>query len=167
MRVGTPALDNTHNENRAFRNVLRPLPLADDRDAIARSLWELTNREYRRASPAYAKVMTSTAVQAAEEDKSPDFSKETARRRKSTPPAAPITFNQKEWEDKIRKYSAAFRKYPDIYTSSVTLQIEQSDFLLCFERRKQGRDAGPDGAPGGGGQHARRRRNGPGARRNI
>ncbi len=52
-----------------------PLPMADDRDAIARTLWELTDREYRRATPAYAKVMTNNSVEAAEEDKSPDFSR--------------------------------------------------------------------------------------------
>jgi predicted Zn-dependent protease len=125
MRVGTPALDNTHNENRESGITSGALPLADDRDAIARSLWELTNQEYRRASPAYAKVMTNTAVQAAEEDKSPDFSQETPQSQVDLP-SAPIAFNQKEWEEKIRKYSALFRKYPEIYTSTVTLQIEQT-----------------------------------------
>ncbi len=53
MRVGSPVLDNTHNENRSSGITSGPLPLADDRDAIARTLWEMTNREYRRASPAY------------------------------------------------------------------------------------------------------------------
>src|ERR1017187_10710587 len=67
MRVGAPAMDNTHNENRESGISSGPLPLSDDRDAIARSLWELTNREYRRATPAYAKVVTNTAVQAVEE----------------------------------------------------------------------------------------------------
>jgi len=42
MRVGTPAMDNTHNENRDSGISSGALPLADDRDAIARSLWELT-----------------------------------------------------------------------------------------------------------------------------
>ena len=125
MRVGTPAMDNTHDENRASGMSSGALPLSDDRDAIARTLWELTNREYRRASPAYAKVVTNTAVEAAEEDKSPDFSQETPQTEVDAP-AAPIVFNQKEWEEKIRKYSAAFRKYPDIYSSSVTLQIDQT-----------------------------------------
>jgi len=125
MRVGSPARDNTHNENRDSGISSGQLPLADDRDSIARSLWDLTNREYRRASPAYAKVMTSTAVDAAEEDKSPDFSKETPQVQLD-PPTVPITFNQKEWEDKIRKYSAAFRKYPDVYSSNVTLEVEQT-----------------------------------------
>jgi len=125
MRVGSPLLDNTHNENRASGITSGPLPLADDRDAISRTLWEMTNREYRRASPAYSKVMSNTAVQAEEEDKSPDFSHE-APQMQIDPAAAPITFNQKEWEDKIRKYSSVFRKYPEVYTSSVTLQIQQT-----------------------------------------
>jgi predicted Zn-dependent protease len=125
MRVGSPSLDNTHNENRASGITSGPLPLADDRDAISRTLWEMTNREYRRASPAYSKVMSNTAVQAEEEDKSPDFSHEAAQMQIDAA-AAPIAFNQKEWEDKIRKYSSAFRKYPEVYSSSVTLQIQQT-----------------------------------------
>jgi TldD protein len=125
MRVGTPAMDNTHNENRDSGITSGALPLADDRDAIARTLWELTDREYRRATPAFAKVMTNNSVQAAEEDKSPDFSQESAQTSVEAPPA-PIVFNQKEWEEKIRKYSTLFRKYPEIYSSTVTLQIEQT-----------------------------------------
>jgi len=125
MRVGSPVLDNTHNENRSSGITSGPLPLADDRDAISRTLWDMTNREYRRASPAYSKVMSNTAVQAEEEDKSPDFSHQ-ASQTHLEPAGAPIAFNQKEWEDKIRKYSSAFRKYPEVYNSSVTLQIQQS-----------------------------------------
>jgi len=125
MRVGSPMLDNTHNENRSSGITSGPLPLADDRDGISRTLWEMTDREYRRASPAYAKVLSNTAVQAVEEDKSPDFSHELSQTQIDHP-VAPIAFNQKEWEDKIRKYSAAFRKYPEIYNSSVTLQIQQA-----------------------------------------
>src|SRR5882672_10088041 len=89
MRVGSPVLDNTHNENRSSGITSGPLPLADDRDAIARTLWEMTNREYRRASPAYAKVISNTAVQAEEEDKSPDFSHESPQTQLDHP-TAPI-----------------------------------------------------------------------------
>ncbi len=125
MRVGTPTMDNTHNENRDSGITSGALPLADDRDAIARTLWELTDREFRRATPAYAKVMTNNSVQAAEEDKSPDFSQETAQAHVESS-ATPIAFNQKEWEEKVRRYSQLFRKYPDVYTSTVTLEVEQS-----------------------------------------
>src|SRR5260370_36869123 len=112
MRVGSPVLDNTHNENRSSGITSGRLPLADDRDAISRTLWDMTNREFRRASPAYAKVMSNTAVQAEGEDKSPDFSHEAPQ----TPidhPGTPIAFNPKEWANKIPKYSAAFRKDPE------------------------------------------------------
>jgi predicted Zn-dependent protease len=125
MRVGSPAMDNTHNENRDSGITSGALPLADERDAIGRTLWELTDREYRRATPAFAKVMTNNSVEAAEEDKSPDFSQESAQAHVEGP-SSPIAFNQKEWEEKIRKYSALFRKYPEIYNSTVTLQIEQT-----------------------------------------
>ena len=76
MRVGSPALDNTHGQNRPSGMTSGTLPLGDDPDAIARVLWELTDREYKRAAPAYLNVKTNTAVRAEEEDKSPDFSKE-------------------------------------------------------------------------------------------
>ncbi|MGH9678496.1 MAG: peptidase U62, partial [Candidatus Acidiferrales bacterium] len=125
MRVGSPAMDNTHNESRDSGISSGPLPLSDDRDAIARSLWELTNREYRRATPAYTKVVTNTAVEAAEEDKSPDFSQETPET-EVLPPAPTVSFDKKSWEEKVRKYSSAFRKYPEIYSSTVTLQINQT-----------------------------------------
>jgi TldD protein len=136
MRVGTPEMDNTHNENRDSGISSGALPLTNDRDAIARTLWELTNREYRRASPAYAKVMTNNSVEAAEEDKSPDFSEESAQAHVEMP-AAPIVFNRKEWEEKVRKYSALFRQYPEIYTSNVTLQVEQTtSYFISSEGTK-------------------------------
>src|SRR5579863_8753639 len=78
MRVGTPELDNTHGQSRSSGMTSGSLPLQDDPDATARVLWELTDREYKRAAPAYLNVKTNTAVRAEEEDKSPDFSKETS-----------------------------------------------------------------------------------------
>ena len=125
MRVGTPSLDNTHNENRESGITSGALPLTNDRDAIARTLWELTNREYRRATPALAKVLTNNSVEAAEEDKSPDFSEEPAQVHLDAP-MAPVSFNQTEWESKVRAYSAYFRKFPEIYSANVTLQVEQT-----------------------------------------
>ena len=136
MRVGSPSMDNTHNENRDSGISSGPLPLANDRDAIARSLWELTDREYRKATPAFAKVMTNNSVEAAEEDKSPDFSKESAEAAVEAP-SAPIALNQKEWEEKVRKFSALFRKYPEVYNSSVTLQVEQTtSYFISSEGSK-------------------------------
>ncbi len=132
MSVGSPAMSNTHNENRDSGITSGPLPLTDDRDAIARTLWELTDREYRRASPAYAKVMTNNSVEAAEEDKSPDFSQNSAQTHVETP-STPISFNQKEWEEKVRRYSTLFRKYPEIYSSQCDVASGAVDFLFRFQ----------------------------------
>ena len=62
MRVGTPVLDNTHGQSRSSGMTSGSLPLDDDPDAVARVLWELTDREYKRAAPAYLNVKTNTAV---------------------------------------------------------------------------------------------------------
>lgn len=78
MRVGTPALDNTHGQSRPSAIASGALPLEDDSDAIARVLWQLTDQEYNQASGAFLKVKTNQAVQSEEEDKSPDFSQEDA-----------------------------------------------------------------------------------------
>ena len=137
MRVGTSALDNTHDENRPSGITSGSLPISNDPDAIARSLWDLTSREYRRAVPAFLKVKTDTAVQAAEEDKSPDFSAEPPQS-DFVQAGAPLELHQKEWENRIRQFSAAFRKYPDIYSSVVTLQIDQTNsYFVSSEGSKE------------------------------
>jgi predicted Zn-dependent protease len=126
MRVGTPELDNTHGQSRSSGMTSGSLPLQDDPDATARVLWELTDREYKRAAPAYLNVKTNTAVKAEEEDKSPDFSKEVAKihvgEKLTEPP-----FDRKAWEDEVRRVSGAFRKYGDVYYATVILQVGSSN----------------------------------------
>lgn len=125
MRVGAPELDNTHGVNRQSGITSGPLPLGDDRDAIARSLWELTDRAYKRAAPTYLNVKTNKAVRAEEEDKSPDFSKE-APQTKAASAAPALSFDRPAWESRIRRLSAAFREYPEVYSASVILQFNSA-----------------------------------------
>ena len=125
MRVGSPALDNTHGQSRPSGMTSGSLPLSDDPDAIARVLWELTDREYKRAAPAYLNVKTNTAVRAEEEDKSPDFSKEAPQTHTGEPLAVP-GFDRAAWEGEIRRLSSNFRKYSHVYFASVTLQVQNS-----------------------------------------
>jgi len=126
MRVGAPQLDNTHGQSRSSGMTSGSLPLNDDPDAEARVLWELTDRAYKKAAPAYLNVKTNTAVQAEEEDKSPDFSKDAPvvhlDAKLKQPP-----FDRSTWESEIRRLSAAFRKYADIYYSTVVLQVSSSN----------------------------------------
>jgi TldD protein len=125
MRVGTPALDNTHGQSRSSGVTSGTLPQGDDPDALARVLWELTDREYKRAAPAFLNVKTNTAVRAEEEDKSPDFSKETAVTHNGEA-AKPSGFDRASWDGEIRRISGAFRKYPEVYFATVVLQVQNS-----------------------------------------
>jgi TldD protein len=122
MRVGSVALDNTHNQSRGSGITSGMLPLSDDTNAIARVLWQLTDREYEQASAAFLKVKTSNAVQSEEEDKSPDFSKESSQEHVDASQLR-ASFDQKAWEKRTRAISADFLKYPEVYSSFVSFTV--------------------------------------------
>ncbi|MGA2390659.1 MAG: metallopeptidase TldD-related protein [Candidatus Sulfotelmatobacter sp.] len=125
LRVGAPALDNTHGENRASAISSGVLPLEDDPDAIARELWRITCEEYRKSSRAYATAKTGTQVQAQEEDSSPDFSQESTQTHLNYSNIAPVP-DQQKLEALARQYSSYFRKYPYVYNSVVLATIERT-----------------------------------------
>ncbi len=125
MRIGSPALDNSHQQNRSSARTSGSLPLEDDRNAIARELWRLTYEEYRKASKAYASVKTNTQVQAKEEDTSPDFSEEKPPTRVDYKEVATAP-DQKALEKFVREYSAHFRKYPYIYSAMVLVTAQKT-----------------------------------------
>jgi TldD protein len=125
VRVGSRDLDNTHGENRFNAITTASLPLDDKPDAIARVLWLNTDRMYKKAAQGYLEVKTNTKVRAEEEDSSPDFSTEKPQvfiGKGVVPP----TFDQHEWEERVRRYSAIFAKYPDIENSTVVLLVQDS-----------------------------------------
>src|SRR5215471_2571943 len=125
VRVGSRELDNTHGENRAQGVAVAALPVEDKSDAITRVLWLNTDRMYKRAAQGYLEVKTRTKVRAEEEDSSPDFSleKPAVYIGKAT---LPPQVDQKAWEDRIRRYSSIFAKYPEIETSTVVLIVQES-----------------------------------------
>jgi TldD protein len=130
MRVGSAALDNTHNKSRGSGITSGILPLNNDSDAIARVLWQLTDREYDQASSAFLTVKTNTAVQSEEEDKSPDFSQEPPQAHLDAAHAlAPL--DQKQWEERARRISAGFLKYPGVYNSMVSVQFSDDRSYLA------------------------------------
>ena len=126
MRVGKPELDNTHGQSRPSGVNSGSLPLGNDGDAIARVLWELTDREYKRAVPSLMNVRTNTAVRAEEEDKSPDFSKEKPQTHIGEVEAVP-PFDRTAWEGEIKRLSGVFRKYPEVYYATVMIQAQKTN----------------------------------------
>ncbi|HKD82551.1 MAG TPA: metallopeptidase TldD-related protein [Candidatus Angelobacter sp.] len=125
VRVGSRDLDNTHGDNRYNAITTAALPLDDKPDAIARVLWLNTDRMYKKAAQGFMEVKTDTKVRAEEEDSSPDFSVEKPQVFIGKG-IAPESFDRKAWEDRIRRYSSIFSKYPDIENSTVVLLIEDS-----------------------------------------
>lgn len=124
-RVGSAALDNTHNENRESAIVTGAIPLTDDHAAIARTFWEMTNRGYRQAMSAYLRTRTRADVRAAEEDDSPDFSQEAPQSHVQTAPLTEI--DQEAWKQRIRKLAQQFRDRPEVENSGVFLVVEDED----------------------------------------
>ncbi|HMH02339.1 MAG TPA: metallopeptidase TldD-related protein, partial [Terriglobales bacterium] len=125
MRVGSAALDNTHQENRYSGLNSGLIPLQDDPDAAARVLWQLTHEEYRQAAQSYLNVKTAASVRTKEEDTSPDFAEEKPQTHLDYAMPA-FHLEQKDWEDRVRRYSGYFRKYSEIYSSAVMVLGEKT-----------------------------------------
>jgi len=133
VRIGSPALDNTHGDHRASAVNSVQLPLADDRQAIARSLWRATNIGYGNAIDNYLRVKTEAQVRAKEEDTSPDFSKEPPQVAIAAP-APPISLDRALWEQRVRAVSRIFREYPDVYQNIVALSVQnETDYFTSSE----------------------------------
>jgi TldD protein len=125
VRVGSPKLDNTHGEHRGSAVNSMALPLGDDREAIARTLWLGTNTGYGNALDNYLRVKTEAQVRAKEEDTSPDFSQE-APQVHLEKPAPRLDVRKAEWEQRVRDLSRIFREFPDVYQNEVGFAAQSS-----------------------------------------
>ena len=136
VRIGTPAEDNTHGDHRNSALTTVPLPLTDDREALARSLWFATNRDYGKALDGYLKVKTEQEVRAKEEDGSPDFS--TEQPKVALLPAAPaLKVDRAAWEARLRELSGIFKQYPDVFYNTVALEANsETDYFVSSEGSK-------------------------------
>ena len=133
VRLGEPKLDNTHGTHRGTAVNSVQLPLADDREALARSLWLATNTGYGTALDNYLRVKTEAEVRAKEEDSSPDFSQETPQVALD-PPAPPVKADRAAWEQRVKALSAVFREFPDVYQNFVILSAQnETDYYASSE----------------------------------
>jgi predicted Zn-dependent protease len=133
VRLGTPALDNTHDTHRTSALTTYPLPLSDDRMAIERTLWYATNKGYGKALDALEKVKTEQQVRAKEEDQSADFSGEKPEQ-EILPKATALEIDRTAWEARLREISSVFRKYPNIFFDQVAMQAShETDSFVSTE----------------------------------
>jgi predicted Zn-dependent protease len=133
VRLGEPKLDNTHGTHRGSAVNSMQLPLGDDREALARSLWLETNKGYGTALDNYLRVKTEAEVRAKEEDTSPDFSQE-APETHIGKPAPPVVVDRAKWEQRVRALSKVFREFPDVYQNMAMLTVQnETDYFASSE----------------------------------
>ncbi len=142
VRLGSVAEDNTHGAHRNSALTTTPLPLNDDRTALARSLWFATNRGYGRALDSLLQVKTEQQVRAKEEDSSADFSAEkpvdalVAADPKFTP-STPLLTDKAEWAGRLRELSGLFKQFPDVFYNEVALQASnEEDYFVASDGSK-------------------------------
>jgi len=133
VRLGDPKLDNTHGAHRASAVNTLQLPLTDDRQALARSLWLATNNGYGTALDNYLRVKTESQVRAKEEDSSPDFSQQ-APQTHIGKPASQVVVDKAAWERRVTSLSKIFREFPDVYQNMVMLTAQsETDYFASSE----------------------------------
>jgi TldD protein len=127
LRVGDYTLDSSREIRGGMRGFSFPsysgaaIPVDNDRDAIRAVLWQQTDERYKRVVEQYTKVKANVQVAVASEDKSDDFSHEPAQQ--YSEPQVDVQVDRAAWEDKIRKYTAPFAKYKDIYGAQAILTV--------------------------------------------
>jgi TldD protein len=121
-RVGTYQLDDTHklaDRQPSWTSPGGSVTVDDDIPVLRREIWRETDRQYRAATQALIKVKTSQEVQVqTAEGSAPDFSREAPHT--SVGPRVEIKVDRKPWEERVRKYTAAFSKSPEVLNSIAT-----------------------------------------------
>ena len=126
LRVGDFALDNTRQVRGGAPGggaAPIPIPLEDDPIAIRNVLWYQTDKRYKQAVEELARARTGSQVAAAQEDKSADFSAASAEQ--SIEVIAPFSVNRKVWEEKVRRYTAPFQKFGNLYDATASFSATQ------------------------------------------
>ena len=121
-RVGSYQLDNTHKVGDRPPSWTSPGTSAavdDDIPVLRREIWRETDRQNRAASEALIKIKTSQQVQVqTAEGAAPDFSSEAPHT--FIGPRVVINPDRKPWEERVRRYTAAFSKSPAVLNSIAT-----------------------------------------------
>ena len=129
VRVGSYDLDDTHNigdRNMSQSSDPTLLPLDNDIAALRRSIWLSTDTQYRRAAAAFIRVKTSRQVQIQNaETEAPDFSHE-----KPVVDYLPVDsfhVDRGPWEERVRRYTAAFSASPAVTNSIATFSANATN----------------------------------------
>ncbi len=139
VRVGDYQLDSTHQirgprGTNTGPNFTYPvlMPIDDDIDAVRSVIWLETDQKYKAAVERFIQVKANRTIKVDEEDTSADMSRESNRTAIS--PLADVNLDTTTWENKLKTYSALFKKYPEIYEGTVSLSADSdNDYVVNSE----------------------------------
>ncbi len=140
-RVGSYQLDSTHKVGDRQQSAASPgssLALDDDIPVLRRAIWLETDRQYRGSVESWLKLQSSKEVQVeTAENRAPDFSREAPQ--SFIGPRVSIQVDRRPWEERVRKYTAAFSGSPAVLNSITTFTaLAMNQYQVSSEGTKLG-----------------------------
>lgn len=120
VRVGDFKLDNTNGRGGAISSTR--LPIENDIDAIRSSIWLITDGAYKNAVDTFIRIKTQKDTTVEDEYPADDFSPYAPQISIAQP--VQVSVKKEDWEVKLRKLSAIFNNYPEIYGGTVTFSAD-------------------------------------------
>jgi len=127
-RTGTYQLDDTHKvgDRPNWNSPGTSLVLDNDLSVLRREIWRETDRQFRASAEALIRVKTNQKVQVqTAEGAAPDFSREMSHT--SIGAHVDVRVDRKPWEERVRRYTAAFSKSPDVLNSIATFTAQATN----------------------------------------
>jgi len=139
VRVGEYQLDSTHQirgprGTNTGPNFTYPvlMPIDNDIDALRSVIWLETDQKYKAAVERFIQVKANRTIKVDEEDTSADLSRES--KQTAVLPLAAVDVDVRNWEDRLKTYSALFKRYPEIYEGTVSLSADaDNDYIVNSE----------------------------------
>jgi predicted Zn-dependent protease len=140
-RVGDYQFDNTADDSTEksfdlddFDRYEPPVaaPIDSDVDGLRATLWLQADVKYKRALSLLHKKRGARVTKVVEDETVASFSKEEAT--KAVDPAVTVTVDRPAWRDRLRRVSAAFKSFPDIFDSQLKLNVShQTRYMVSTE----------------------------------
>jgi TldD protein len=137
VRTGSYDLDDTHKvggRDSGFQSSFgTQVPVDDDAAVLRRAIWLETDRQYRGAAEALLKITANREVKVeTAEGRAPDFSRE--KPQVWFGPHAAFQVDRRPWEEKVRRYTSAFRASPAVLNSIVTFSASaENEYVVNSE----------------------------------
>jgi predicted Zn-dependent protease len=141
VRVGDYHFDNTADDSTEKMFDLDDLdrydppvvtPIDNDLDSLRATMWLQTDAQYKKALSLLHKKRGNRVTRVVEDESVGSFSKEKAERAVDKP--ITLKLDRGAWDDRLRRVSAVFKAFPDVFDSTAKLSVNhQVRYLVSSE----------------------------------